>query len=289
MPGIIFAIALVKDVSFPNVAIKLMLGFFSTCFIASANYVINEWLDAEFDKFHPTKKNRPAVTKILSKWLILLEYGIFAILGLLLAYLITWPVFFMELWLFIMGIIYNVRPMRSKEIPYIDVLSESLNNAIRLLIGWFIVTSIYLPPVTIVLGYWMGGAFLMVIKRYAEYRMIGDKETAGLYRKSFQRYSETSLLISAFFYAMASVFFCGIFMIKYKIELLLAIPFLCGLFCYYLNLSYKSDSSVQKPEKLFKEKGLMIYILLFIVIVYNLMMIDLPFLEWFLGTSIIGV
>lgn len=289
IPGIIFAIALIKDVSFPNVTIKLLLGFFSTCFIASANYVINEWLDAEFDKFHPTKKNRPVVANKLSKWLILLEYSIFAILGLLLAYLITWPVFFMELWLFIMGIIYNVRPMRSKEIPYIDVLSESLNNAIRLLIGWFIITSNYLPPVTIVLGYWMGGAFLMVIKRYAEYRMIGDKETAGFYRKSFQRYSEKSLLISAFFYAMASVFFCGIFMIKYKIELLLAIPFLCGLFCYYLNLSYKSDSSVQKPEKLFKERGLMIYILLFIFIVYDLMMIDLPFLEWFLRTSIIGV
>jgi 4-hydroxybenzoate polyprenyltransferase len=74
-----------------------------------------------------------------------------------------------------MGIFYNVRPFRTKELAYLDVLSESINNAIRLMIGWFIVTPVYLPPVTIVLGYWMGGAFLMATKRFAEYCMINDK------------------------------------------------------------------------------------------------------------------
>ena len=46
-----------------------------------------------------------------------------------------------------------------------------------------------------------------------------------LYRKSFGQYTEQSLLISAFFYAMCSLFLCGIFIIKYKIELLLVVPF----------------------------------------------------------------
>ncbi|MEI3014343.1 MAG: hypothetical protein V8T36_06155 [Ruthenibacterium lactatiformans] len=95
----------------------------------------------------------------------------------------------------------------------------------------------------------------MAIKRYAEYRMIGDKSTAALYRKSFAHYTEQSLLISAFFYAMCSLFLCGIFIIKYKIELLLVVPFLCGLFCFYLHFAFKKDSAVQKPEKLYREKG----------------------------------
>jgi hypothetical protein len=40
-------------------------------------------------------------------------------------------------WLWVMGVVYNVKPIRSKELPYLDVLSESINNPIRLLLGWF--------------------------------------------------------------------------------------------------------------------------------------------------------
>jgi len=189
--------------------------------------------------------------------------------------------------LWVMGIVYNVRPFRSKEIPFIDVLSESVNNALRLLIGWFLITNTFFPPISIIIGYWLGGTFLMTTKRLAEYRMIGNRETAALYRKSFKYYNEKKLLFSAFFYAMLSVFFCGIFMIKYRIELLLAIPFLCGLFCLYFSLCYKPDSSAQKPEKLFKEKWLMVYMMLFIVLLAALMIVPIPLLQSFTDSSLI--
>ena len=42
---------------------RFVIGFIATCMIASANYVINEWLDAEFDKYHPTKKYRSVVSE----------------------------------------------------------------------------------------------------------------------------------------------------------------------------------------------------------------------------------
>ena len=293
IPGMVFAFVLIKNDSIDspgyNTFLRIFLGFISTCCAASANYIINEWLDAGFDKYHPTKKNRPVVATSLKSFYIIAEYLIFAALGLVGAWVVSSPVFYLVLLLLFMGIVYNVPPVRSKEIPYIDVLSESLNNALRLLIGWFIMASDYLPPVSIVFGYWMGGAFLMAAKRFAEYRMIGDKEQAGLYRKSFNNYSEKSLLLSAFFYALLSVFFCGVFMIKYRIELLTAIPFLCGLFCIYLNICYKPDSSAQKPEKLFREKGLLLYVLFFIVLLVALMFFNMPFLERFLETSFLGI
>jgi len=285
IPGMVFALVFFKTLDIS----RIFLGLIATCCIASANYIINEWLDAGFDKYHPTKKNRPVVCAGLKSQYIIAEYIIFAVIGLLIAWFISMPVFFSVSALFFMGIVYNVPPIRLKEIPYVDVLSESINNALRLLIGWFIVTSKFLPPVSIVLGYWMGGAFLMAAKRFAEYRMIGDKSTAALYRKSFKYYSEKSLLLSAFFYAMLSVFFCGIFMIKYRIELLLAIPFLCGLFCVYLNICYKPDSSAQKPEKLFREKGLLLYTLFFIILLVVLIFINLPFLQLFQETSFLGI
>lgn len=286
LPGSVFAIFLA---GFSFSWITYLIGIIATCLIASANYVINEYLDREFDKFHPIKKNRPIVSENLKPTLIWLEYAIFSVLGLVLAWQTSLPVFLCIAALWFMGILYNVPPIRLKEIPFIDVLSESINNALRLLIGWFLITSISLPPVSIIIGYWMGGTFLMTAKRFAEYRMIDDKNVAGLYRKSFQYYTEKTLLISAFFYAMISVFFSGIFMIKYRIELLIAIPFLCGLFSYYLYICYKPDSSAQKPEKLFREKGLMIYVILFVILMAVLMVVPIPALQHFLDPSLIIV
>lgn len=287
VPGMIFALFLTRNSITAAVVKDIVLALISTSFVASANYVINEWLDAEFDKFHPTKKNRPVVSGNLKFHWVMTEYAVLGALGLLIAWFISRPVFLMELWLFVMGILYNVKPFRTKEIPYVDVLSESVNNAIRLLIGWFAISSGYLPPVSIVLGYWMGGAFLMATKRYSEYRMIADKELAGHYRRSFKYYTEKSLLISAFYYALLSVFFCGVFMIKYKAELIIDIPIMCGLFSLYLNISYKEDSCAQKPEKLFHEKGLMLYLLVFIVITCILMMVHIPGLEWIAGKDLL--
>lgn len=282
LPGVIIAILMTRPAFSTEYIWKFILGFFSTCFIASANYVINEWLDAEFDKFHPTKKNRPVVSENMKFSLVMLEYVICIFLGIGLALPINKPFLLMEIWLLIMGVLYNVKPIRTKDIPYLDVLSESINNMIRLLIGWFIINSEFQPPSSILIGYWFAGAFLMATKRFAEYRMIGDPERAGLYRKSFKHYSENSLLVSTFFYAMTATFFIGIFMVKYRIEYLLAMPFVFGLFCFYLWISFKPDSAVQKPEKLYREKKLLIYIAILCVILFVLTFVDLEFLNFWM-------
>jgi hypothetical protein len=66
----------------------------------------------------------------------------------------------------------------------------------------------------------------MNVKRFSEYKMINNPEIAGLYRKSFQFYSEKKLLIISFFYAMFATTFCSIFLIKYHIEYVFSLPFL---------------------------------------------------------------
>ncbi len=289
LPGVVIAILLTDSPLTANTIVKLVLGFFATCFIASANYVINEWLDAEFDKYHPTKKYRPVVSENMKFSLVMLEYVIFILLGVLCALPVNRVFLYMEIWLLVMGILYNVKPIRTKDIPYLDVLSESINNMIRLLLGWFIITSEYQPPSSILIGYWFAGAFLMATKRFAEYRMIGDSAQAGLYRKSFKYYTENSLLVSAFFYAMCATFFIGIFMIKYRIEYLVAMPFIFGLFCFYLWISFKPDSAVQKPEKLYREKKLLIYIVVLVAILLILTFVDIPVLNYWVDIRLIGV
>lgn len=280
MPGLVLAVILSdKSVSVSEFIIKLFAGFFATCFIASANYVINEWLDAEFDKYHPTKKNRPVVSQNMKFSFVMMEYAICIAVGLLLSLPVNLPFVLTELWLLVMGVLYNVKPIRTKDIVYLDVLSESINNMIRLLLGWFIICEDIYPPSSILVGYWMAGAFLMAVKRYAEYRMIGDPKLAGSYRKSFAKYTEATLLCSSFYYGLCATFLIGIFLLKYRIEYIVAIPILFFLFCYYLYIAYKPDSAAQKPEKLFREKKLMLLVGILVILFAVLTVVDIPAMD----------
>ena len=289
-PGIVIAYLLADAVITPGeFVIKFIAGFFATCFIASANYVINEWLDAEFDKFHPTKKYRPVVSENMKFSLVMVEYAICIIIGVLLSLAVNVQFLIVELILLFMGVLYNVKPIRTKDIVYLDVLSESINNMLRLLLGWFIVTDKLLPPSSILVGYWFAGAFLMATKRFAEYRMIGDPNKAGLYRKSFKYYTEVKLLVSSFFYAMCATFFIGVFMIKYRMQYIFGMPFIFGLFCFYLAIAFKPDSAAQKPEKLYKEKSLLLYLLLLVVVLLALTFIDIPMPDYWLNPTLFKV
>jgi decaprenyl-phosphate phosphoribosyltransferase len=239
---------------------RLVVAFFATCFVASSNYVLNEILDAPTDANHPEKQNRPIPSGRV--WLPA-AYGEWILLGIV-GFVMAWwinPSFFLAaLSLWVMGIIYNVRPMRSKEVPYVDVLSESVNNPIRLVLGWFVVTASTVPPVSLLISYWMVGAFFMASKRFAEYRSINDKSRAAAYRKSFRFYNDDRLLVSMFFYASAAAMFLGIFIIRYHLELILSVPLIAGFFSMYLRVALKPDSAAQAPERLFKESGLMLYL-----------------------------
>jgi len=287
LPGFISALFIVNKGIDIHIIIKFLLALIGVSMIASANYVINEYLDREFDKYHPVKKKRVLVDESIKKSSIAIIWFVLSLVGLLLGYFINLSFMCMQIFLLIMGIIYNVKPLRTKDIPILDVISESINNVIRLLMGWFIISSSTIPPVSLVLGYWLTGAFLMNTKRYAEYKMINNPQIAKLYRKSFGYYTENLLMIISFFYAMSSIFFVGIFLIKYKIELLLLIPFLIGLFCYYFYLSFRNDSVVQKPEKLYKERGLVLYCIFLIILFAVLSLINIPVLDMFTKNDII--
>src|SRR3546814_7969196 len=90
------------------------------------------------------------------------------------------------------GLAYNVPPLRTKDVPYLDVLSESVNNPLRLAIGWAMIDPGSLPPVSIIIAYWFGGAFLMGTKRLSEYREIVVSNGAALlarYRKRSEEHT----------------------------------------------------------------------------------------------------
>jgi decaprenyl-phosphate phosphoribosyltransferase len=252
------------------------LAFLSTCITASSNYVLNEVLDAASDRKHPTKKDRPAAAWAVRRSYALAEWLALGALGIGLGWLVH-PYFALAaLSLWIMGIVYNVPPIRTKEVPYLDVLSESVNNPIRLVLGWFALIQDLFPPVSLLLAYWMVGAFFMAMKRFAEYRDIGDPKVAGRYRRSFRHYDEDRLLISLFFYAIAGALFSGVFIVRYRVELILAIPLVAGFFAYYMKLGLRRDSPVQNPEQLYRERGFVLYAAATVLVGGILMFIHIP-------------
>jgi 4-hydroxybenzoate polyprenyltransferase len=253
-----------------------LLAVAATCLIASSNYVLNEILDAPTDRLHPEKRYRPIPAGKVRLPLAYAEWLLLGIAGLALALSINWYFAFSGLALWLLGITYNVPPLRTKEWPYIDVLSESANNAVRLLLGWFALVTTAVPPVSLALSYWMLGAFFMATKRFAEYRHIGDKAIAAGYRRSFRHYTEERLLVSMFFYATACALFGGIFIVRYHLELILFVPFAAGVFAYYLSIGLKADSAAQNPEKLYKQRGFFAYMVVSTVVFVLLMFTSIP-------------
>jgi 4-hydroxybenzoate polyprenyltransferase len=254
--------------------------------IASANYTINEWLDAASDRHHPVKCRRPAASGRLKAGAVYTQWIVLSALGLSIAWYLGHRFMVVATILLIMGVIYNVPPARTKDRPYLDVLSESINNPLRFVLGWTAVVGDIVPPSSILIAYWMGGAYLMAVKRYAEYRFIDNPERAGLYRRSFRHYTETSLLLSAIYYALASAFVLGVFLIKYKIELLLSIPFLALLFVWYLQMGMRHDSVAQNPERLYKERAFMCYVAGIAVLFTILLGVKLPWLQFLVDSHV---
>jgi 4-hydroxybenzoate polyprenyltransferase len=259
----------------------IALGLVTAICIASANYVINEWLDREFDKHHPTKSQRSAVQRELRGHMVILEWAAFLVVGLGCAYGASTTMFLVAIVFALQGVVYNLRPLRTKDMPYLDVISESVNNPLRLIIGWAMVDPMTLPPSSVILCYWLGGAFLMAAKRTSEYREIvtsHSKELLTRYRASFAGYSDASLIVSCFVYGMLSSFFLAVFLIKYRVEYTLLMPLITVLFAHYLALSLQPGSSAQNPEKLFRERGLILLIVLLVALFTVTTFINFPML-----------
>ena len=257
---------------------QIGFAFITTCLVASSNYVINELLDGSTDCFHPQKKYRPVPSGRIRRNLAILEWLTIGSLALLTASFLNMSFALAALSLWLMGVVYNVPPIRAKELPYLDVLSESVNNPLRLFLGWFALVPGKVPALSLIFAYWMVGAFFMATKRFAEYRHIGDPDAAAQYRKSFAHYNEERLLISMFFYSILGALFAGIFVVRYRVELILFVPLAAGFFGYYLKLGLQDDSPVQHPEKLYRERGFMRYLVFCSVVFVLLMLLRVPLL-----------
>ena len=282
LPGVIVPLSVDPSLLSSRLVLRVAIAFVAITLVACSNYVINEVLDAPFDRLHPTKYMRPAARGVVhtgaayAQWLLMMVAGVgigFVFLGKMFA--------LTALALWVMGCFYNFPPIRTKDVPYLDVLTESINNPLRMLLGWYAVTSVIVPTVSLLLSYWMIGCYFMALKRFSELSEIGDRAVAGAYRASFKHYTPESLLVSVVFYASAAMLFFGAFSVRYRLELILGFPLVALTMAIYFRLSFQKGSSVQNPEKLYREPMLMAAFAATALTIGILLFVHMPRLEQF--------
>ena len=81
------------------------------------------------------------------------------------------------------------------------------------------------------------------------------------------------------FYGSAAMLFLGAFVMRYRLELILAFPLVALVMAMYLELSFKKDSAVQRPEGLYREPKLMAAVIVCAGAMAILMLVDIPVLK----------
>ena len=279
LPGVVLALIFSPQLMDPFPWRGLILAVVSACLVASSNYVLNEILDSEKDRHHPQKHLRPIPSGKVSIPVAYAEWLLLGAVGIGVGFAINWRFGLISVLLWVAGAIYNIPPIRLKDHAYADVLSESVNNPIRLAMGWYATGITELPPTSMLLAFWMFGGFLMAMKRYAEYRHIDDSARAARYRDSFGYYNEERLIESIVFYGTFFGILSGFFAARYHVELILATPIVAFAMAYYMHLGFLPESPVQHPEGLYRSRKLVFLILLALVAVVILMIVDIPAFE----------
>lgn len=286
LPGTVVALAFGGATWTTPTLIACAIALVAMCLVASSYYTLNEILDAPYDRLHPLKCTRPVPAGRVHLGFAYGQWLVLGAAGIALGAAVNRPVALVLAGLWLMGCLYNVRPFRTKDLPYIDVLSEALNNPLRMLLGWYAAGPLIVPPSSLLLSYWFVGAYFMAIKRFAEYREIGDRARAAAYRRSFAYYNEQRLLTSIVFHAAAAMLFLGAFTMRYRVELLLAYPLVALVMAIYLDIAFRENSAAQAPEKLHREPRLMAAVLACALAIGVLCFVDVPIARKVFGPAV---
>jgi len=258
------AVFLVDPARFPaaltlELGLELLLAFVLTWMISTANYIVNEITDAPFDAHHPQKKHRPLVAKEISVPVLLGVWALLVGAALGIAYFSFNTAFVLSLGaLLLAGILYNVPPLRFKDLPYLDSTLESANNPIRFLVGWYVLATAF-PPLSLLAAWWAFGNFLMIGKRVAEKKFLTADE-ASAYRLSLSRYSAGGLVAFMTANGLAFLAMFIVFAIETGLKTFLyALPFIVFYLVIFMFKSIQDRDAAEEPEKQLKNPYFALY------------------------------
>jgi decaprenyl-phosphate phosphoribosyltransferase len=166
----------------PRILLHTVAGFVAFCMVSSATYLLNDILDVESDRQHPTKCRRPIAAGIVPVPLAVAMAVVLFIAGVALAAADN-----LQLAAVVAGyaVLTTTYSMFLKAIPVLDLVILSAGFILRLLGGayaadvpvsdWFLIISLF------------GSLFIAAAKRFAEKQELGER--AAELRPTLGQYS----------------------------------------------------------------------------------------------------
>lgn len=243
-----------------------VLGFIALCLISSANYIINDIIDAKKDALHPEKRTRPVASGKVSKPIAALLAMVLAAISLIIAISQGIEFFLVVLFIFALTQAYT---FFLKNEPYIDILCISVNFVARAVSGAYIIGR-EISPWLILCPFFIA-LFLALGKRYSEAKFLA--EDAAKHRAALAGYntdltnawiiiSTTAVIISYSLYAFLS---------NHHTLLLITLPFAIYVIMRYLSLIYSGSKVARNTELMYRDRRLMAGIVLWAVLTFLLL------------------
>ena len=180
---IFVALVFDRQLANPGAFLHTLAGFILFCMISSAVYIINDVLDIDADRNHPTKRLRPIAFGQLPVSVARAAVGVILIVVLPLAYLLSPYFALMVLVYFLLNLAYSVY---LKHIPILDVFALASFYVLRVAAGVVLIQVARFSPWLYVFTTFLS-LFLGIGKRRAEMTLLADG--ANTHRRVFDGYS----------------------------------------------------------------------------------------------------
>lgn len=169
-----------------DVVVTTALAFVSFCLAASAVYLLNDTLDVEADRAHPTKRNRPIAAGVVPVPAAGATAALLAVASLAVAWAASWQLTVLMAVYLVVQVGYCVR---LKHEPVLDIAIVASGFLLRAIAGgvasgiplsqWFLLVTAF------------GSLFMVAGKRYSEMKLA--EAAGGTTRASLLRYSQSYL------------------------------------------------------------------------------------------------
>lgn len=258
--GIVFSLNLVNL----DLWVTAISAFIIFCLISGSIYLINDVLDIKKDREHPKKCKRPLPSGALRPFQAIFAAAFFILIGLVWSYFINLPFLAITAAFFILMMVYS---LILKHYVIVDILVISTGFVMRAIAGALAI-SVVVSPWLIICTFLLA-LFLALGKRRHEITLLGNE--AKNHRSNLDSYS-TSMLDQMIMVTISTLIMSYSLYTFYsgKIVMMVTIPFaFYGIF-RYLFLIHSRDIGGE-PEMLFKDRGMLISIILWILIVVGVL------------------
>lgn len=258
--GIVFSLNLVNL----DLWVTAISAFIIFCLISGSIYLINDVLDIKKDREHPKKCKRPLPSGALKPFQAIFAAAFFILTGLVWSYFINLSFLTITAAFFILMMVYS---LILKHYVIVDILVISTGFVMRAIAGALAI-SVMVSPWLIICTFLLA-LFLALGKRRHEITLLGNE--AKNHRNNLDSYS-TNMLDQMIMVTISTLimsyslytFFSG------KVVMMVTIPFaFYGIFRYLFLIHSKNIGG--EPEMLFKDRGMLISIVLWILIVVGVL------------------